>query len=104
MTEIEKICDEVAIIDKGKMIEHASVESLVTNKESDNVMIEVLYSDRLKELGLPLSGETTIKTTQEEICRVLEICQKHDIVLKQINFGSSNLEKHFLEMTSEEHV
>ena len=99
MGEIEKICDEVAIIDNGKLVEQSRVESLVTNRENDNVLVEVMYRDTLKKLAVTFVNETTIKTTEGELCSVLEMCKKHKIVLKQINYGSHNLEKYFLEKT-----
>lgn len=99
MSEIEKICDEVAIIDNGKLIEQTKTESLLTNVESNNVMIEVIYSDKLKKFGFSFVNKTTIKTTEAELCDVLKICKKHNIILKQINYGSTNLEKYFLEKT-----
>ena len=33
MNEIEKICDEVAIISNGKLVEQSSIENLQTNLE-----------------------------------------------------------------------
>ena len=99
MNEIEKICDEVAIIDHGKLIEQNSVENLITNKNSDSVSVEVVYSKNLKELGFDMSSETTIQTKEAELFTILELCKKHNISIKQINYGSSNLEKHFLDIT-----
>jgi len=99
MNEIEKICDEVAIIDHGKLIEQNSVENLITNKNSDSVSVEVVYSKNLKELGFDMSSETTIRTKEAELFTMLELCKKHNISIKQINYGSSNLEKHFLDIT-----
>jgi ABC-2 type transport system ATP-binding protein len=99
MNEIEKICDEVAIIDHGKLLEQNSVENLITNKNSDSVSVEVVYSNNLKELGFDMSSETTIRTKEAELFTILELCKKHHISIKQINYGSSNLEKHFLDIT-----
>ncbi len=99
MAEIEKICDEVAILENGKLIEQNTLESLVTNRENDDILIEVIYSDTLKELAVTFVNETTIKTTERELCVVLEMCKKYEIILRQINYGSNNLEKYFLEKT-----
>lgn len=99
MNEIEKICDEVAIINDGKLIEQNSVENLITNRDSDSVSIEVIYSKNIDKLELDISSENVIRTTESELFTTLELCKKHNISVKQINYGSSNLEKYFLEIT-----
>lgn len=99
MNEIEKICDEVAIINQGRLIEQNSLENLITNRVSDSVRIEVVYADILKSLEIDLIDETIIKTKESDLCSVLELLKQHDVLVKQVNYGSSNLEKHFLDIT-----
>ncbi len=101
MTEIEKICDEVAIISEGKLVEQDRLENLLSNKVSDNVSIEVIYSDVLKTLALEFIDETTIKTTQSELSSLLETLSANTVAIKQIRYGSTNLEKHFLDITGQ---
>ena len=99
MNEIEKICDEVAIISHGKLIEQNSLENLVSNRDSEKITIEVIYAESLKSLGLTLIGETTIQIKESELFATLELLKKANVSLKNINYGSTNLEKHFLEIT-----
>jgi len=99
MNEIEKICDEVAVIDHGKLVEQNFVENLITNRNSDSVSVEVIYSKNLKELGFDMSSETTIRTKESELFYTLELCKKNNIAIKQINYGTTNLEKYFLDIT-----
>lgn len=99
MNEIEKICDEVAIINQGKLIEQNSLENMITNRVSDSVSIEVVYADVLKSLKIELIDETIIKTKESDLCSVLELLKQHGVLIKQINYGSNNLEKHFLDIT-----
>ncbi|MDA3909681.1 MAG: ABC transporter ATP-binding protein [Sulfurimonas sp.] len=101
MNEIEKICDEVAIISQGKLIEQDRVENLITNRSSESISIEVIYSDNLESLGLNVINETTIQTKESELFATLELCKKHNISIKQINYGSTNLEKYFLKITGD---
>lgn len=101
MNEIEKICDEVAIISHGKLLEQNSVENLITNRSGDSVSVEVVYSKNIEKLGFDMSSETTIRTKESELFATVELCKKHNISIKQINYGSSNLEKHFLEITGD---
>lgn len=99
MTEIERICDEVAIISEGTLIEQDSLENLLTNKVSDKVSVEVIYSDVLETMDLNLVDRTTIQTSESELSVVLELLKKNDISVKQVRYGSTNLEKHFLDIT-----
>lgn len=104
MNEIEKICDEVAIINQGKLIEQNSLENMITNRVSDSVSIEVVYADVLKSLKIELIDETIIKTKESDLCSVLELLKQHGVLIKQINYGSNNLEKHFLDITGAQNV
>ncbi len=104
MNEIEKICDEVAILSNGKLIEHDSIENLISNKSSDHVSIEVVHNQNLDSLGLKLFNETTIQTSESDLCTTLALCKEYNIAIKQIQYGRTNLEKHFLEITGETDV
>ncbi len=99
MTEIERICDEVAIISEGKLIEQDTLENLLTNKVSDKVSVEVIYRDVLDSLNLECSDKTTIETSEAELASVLDALKNSDIPIKQVRYGSTNLEKHFLDIT-----
>jgi len=99
MNEIEKICDEVAIIDKGQLIEHSSVEDLISNRNTDTITIQTVYSSKAHDLGLNFIDDTTIQSVESNLCDILQICKENNILIKNINYGSSNLEKHFLQKT-----
>ena len=99
MNEIERICDEVAIIDKGKLVKQDRLDNLLSNRVSDKVLVETIYSKDTANLGLKLLDETVIETSQSDLATVLEHLEKNEIFIKQIRYGSSNLEKYFLEVT-----
>lgn len=99
MTEIEKICDEVAIISEGRLVEHNTLENLLSNKVSDKVIVEVIYNENLDSLDLTLIDETAIETNSDDLSQVLETLKQNEIHIKQIRYGSTNLEKHFLDIT-----
>ena len=99
MTEIERICDEVAIIDNGKLVETDSLENLLSNRVSDKVFVETIYSESLKSLGFDLKDDSTVETTQDKLFSTLETLSENSVAVKQIRYGSTNLEKHFLDLT-----
>jgi len=99
MTEIERICDEVAIINEGKLIEQDTLENLLTNKVSESVSVEVVYRDTLESMDLNFIDENIIGTSESELSSILELLKKSEISVKQIRYGSTILEKHFLDIT-----
>lgn len=100
MNEIERICDEVAIIDKGALVKQDKLDNLLSNRVSDKVLVETIYSATLQEMDCTLLDETIIQTNQENLPAVLKMLEENKIFIKQIRYGSSNLEKYFLEVTS----
>ncbi len=104
MNEIEKICDEVAIIDQGKIIKQDKLENLLSNRKLNKVLIETVYNQKIKDLKLNLKDESLIEANQEELPQILKILNKNDIFIKQIYFGTTNLEKYFLEATDQDDV
>ena len=101
MTEIEKICDEVAIIHEGKLIKQDTLENLLSNKVSSTITVEVIYNNILKNLDLDFYDDVMIKTTQSKLYSVIDLLNKNNVLLKQIKYGSINLEKYFLDITGE---
>jgi len=99
MHEIEYICDEVAIIDKGRLVKQDKLDNLLSNQASDKVLIESVASPKINSLGLKLLDKNFIETTQDELCRVLDVLEKNNIYVKQIKYGVTDLENYFLEVT-----
>lgn len=100
MNEIERICDEVAIIDKGTLIKQAKLDELLSNRASDKVLVETIYNEKLSLLGVKLLDATTIENSQKELVELLHILEQNKVFIKQIRYGSTNLEKYFLEVTA----
>ncbi|WP_321778453.1 ABC transporter ATP-binding protein [Sulfurimonas sp.] len=99
MTEIERICDEVAIIDKGKLIKQDLLDNLLSDKLSDKILIEIIHSDKVNNLNFNITNDSMIETNKEELFSIIEKLDEHKINIKQIKYGASNLEKYFLEVT-----
>ena len=102
MTEIEKICDEVAIINDGKLVEQNTLENLLSNKVSDLISIEVIYKEVLKTLNVTFIDESTLQTTADELFDTINLLNTSEVPIKQIRYGATNLEKYFLNVTGVE--
>jgi len=99
MAEIERICDEVAIINHGELIEQDTLDNLLSNKTSDVVSIEIIYQERVNSLGLSVRDSSFIQTKESELFDTLNLLKKNKIAIKQIRYASTNLEKYFLDVT-----
>jgi ABC-type multidrug transport system ATPase subunit len=99
MAEIERICDEVAIISHGKLVKQDTLINLLSNKMSDVVSIEIIYQERVNSLGLSVRDSSFIQTKESELFDTLNLLKKNKIAIKQIRYGSTNLEKYFLDIT-----
>ena len=87
MNEIEKICDEVAIISKGQLIKQDLLENLLSNKQSQKIQIELTNNDEI------------IETNKDEFISTIQKLNQDNINIKQIKYGTTDLEKYFLEVT-----
>lgn len=112
MPEIEKICDDVAIIDHGRIIRQGSLKTLLQGEEGDSVIIELLYAGKVqldnlagKYKGLEVIDAGTLMTTHftaAEMGNLLTALEEDNIAVKQIRYGTTNLEALFLRLTSQE--
>lgn len=100
MAEIEKVCDEVAIIDKGKLLNKDLLVNLLSNRVSDTILIEIIQNDRVRTLDIGLRDDRYIETTKESLFGVIRLLGENKIFIKQIKFGSTDLERYFIEVTN----
>lgn len=99
MNEIERICDEVAIIEKGELIIQDKLDNLLSNRISQKILIEIVYNEKIHSLDIELLSDSLIQTTQDELYDLIDKLNANKINIKQIKYGSTNLEKYFLEVT-----
>ena len=110
MPEIEKICDEVAIINAGKIIKQGTLESMLTNESADQLIIEV-YETPLVKLqdacskmsALGVIDESSLILEGKESKRVsdaLSLLEAESIAVKNIRYGTTTLESLFISLTS----
>lgn len=110
MPEIEKICDEVAIINAGKIIKQGSIESMLTNESADQLILEV-YETPLATLEVTCTKMASLSVIDENslmlegkesdtVARALALLEAENIGVKNIRYGTTTLESLFINLTS----
>ena len=102
MDEAEVLCDEIAIMDAGKIIAEGSPEELL-QKQYDGLIIELPLSDINDDLATlehsvhPNRGVVEISTSDVSAC--LAELTRHVSNLNRIKIRQPNLEDLFLDLT-----
>ena len=110
MPEIEKICDDVAIMNAGKIVKQGSISSLINNQESQQVIVE-LYSHSSVQLPLSIMNMEAVSvvdattlllehSSSELVAQVISELEQQHIKVKQIRYGATTLESLFINLTS----
>ncbi len=112
MDEIEKICDEAAIINHGEIIAQGSLDALLQTANDNSAIIELHYSDQtsLHLLTdcidtLQVIDGSTLKLKQQNstnMSALLKILETKQIAVKQIRYQSMDLESLFITLTASE--
>ncbi|WP_345976818.1 ABC transporter ATP-binding protein [Sulfurimonas sp. HSL3-7] len=110
MPEIEKICDEVAIINAGRIIRQGSIESMLVNEHGNALVIEI-YETPLELLqacsdameGLKVIDESTLMLNSKEsasVAKALALLEADNIGIRALRYGTTTLESLFINLTS----
>jgi ABC-2 type transport system ATP-binding protein len=102
MEEAQYLCDEVAIMDYGKIIAQGTPSELI--RQYSRGITVILPRDRLalKANGFPLpvrEVKDTIEIKTDDVNQCLEQLISHDVDLSDITVRSPNLETVFLNLT-----
>ncbi len=85
MQEVEQLCDEIAIIDNGKIIKHGKLQDIL----NENTTAKVVCDDNSYEVSL------------DQLPSILDDFIQNNKTVKSIDYGH-NLEKYFLNLTNKE--
>lgn len=110
MEEIEKICDDVAILHHGKILCHDSLENLLQQNNGNCAIIECMHTDH-EQLGAIASrheGTKRLNTkslilhqqSSKKLSALLADLEAEHIQPKHIHFDSTSLESLFIRLTS----
>jgi ABC-2 type transport system ATP-binding protein len=112
MQEIEKICDEVAIINHGKIVAQGILGEMLQGKGASSVVFEIdeipmarlqLIAEKLDGLT-PASGTSLLFVSRKSnrISSVLQLLETEGVAIREIHYSATSLESLFIHLTSEE--
>lgn len=115
MEEAEQLCDNIAIIDKGKIIARGSLDELLkgnngqsmvfrTNSPVSSGVIEEIKSFTFVEKITSANSKTDISIkdgagTKNSLAEILEVIRAAGLVITSLTMGATNLEQLFLQLT-----
>lgn len=109
MPEIEKICDHVAIINKGNIIKQGDISAMLAT-EGNQVTIELYEVEQARlqtcceqcpELSILTPTTLSLAVNDPDAVHlVLQLLSNRSIKIKQINYATTNLESLFISLTS----
>jgi ABC-2 type transport system ATP-binding protein len=107
MDEIEQISDEIAVIDKGKIILHDDKQAILTRADDVLIRVEKMDTAAVQELqqidGIHVDRESVrIKQDEnfnEHMAAVFDVFQTHTVRVKDAVYGHKTLEELFLKLT-----
>jgi len=110
MPEIEKICDEVAIINAGEIIKQGSIESMLSSDDVSEVIIEIRETPTVelercldKYSNISIVDESTLMLdtkASSAVAEILTLLEKSDIAVRNVRYGTTTLESLFIALTS----
>lgn len=105
MDEAQRLCDEIAIMDRGRIIAQGSPRELVSSHFAD-VLIELPRADFTPAArALPLrviEGTERVEITTDDIDQTLKALMAVHVPLRNLRIRPPNLEDLFLELTGKE--
>ncbi len=110
MPEIEKICDEVAIINAGEIIKSGTMEQMLNNASASQVIFEIYETpletlEMLSAQGSALSVVDSMHLLLDEkssqaVAKTLDLLENAGIMVKNVRYGTTTLESLFINLTS----
>lgn len=104
MEEIETLCDTVAFLDKGKIVDKGTVSELINRHSEPSISINAIIPEDLitSEKAIKKDkNEWIIMTTKplEKLIEIANICKDNNIEPNQLSFVQPKLEEIFFKLT-----
>ncbi len=110
LDEVEKVCDHVAILKKGKLLTHGRVDDVLSDEECFLVCSEHIpalrsamnqFPDVLRIVDTPDGIECYFHKSTTSPWRINDFCFEKGIVLSQLYTKKKRLEEKFFELTND---
>lgn len=110
LSEVELICDRVAILNKGQIIKVGSVDSITKKQDEYEIRLGVVVSTEVltqaRTIAVSAEQEGTllriVARDREEMNRVLDLLRANSIPVDSITQRKSTLEESFIELIRSE--
>jgi ABC-2 type transport system ATP-binding protein len=108
LSEMELMCDRVAILQQGKLVDVMPIEDLTANQEQtyviqaepqEQAMTAMMGMNGLKGVKFVQEGRIEVTAERERIPDLLSELMQNDIRIYGVQMVSRSLEDRFLEMT-----
>ena len=106
--EAEKLCDKIAIINKGDIIANGNTDSLISNMGTSHIIIEGNFNDQSEFSDLTWkyfieNNKLFIETNKpdSDIIKIIDFMNKKDLTIDTIKTKKSTLEEIFIKLTNE---
>ncbi len=108
LEEAEELCDEIAIIDRGRMVAHGRKEQLL--RQLDEKQLTITLADTpaalppaLQEMGAELDAQGRLvlryRPSRAQVGRILEAVRAAGLVITDLATREADLEELFLRLT-----
>jgi ABC-2 type transport system ATP-binding protein len=111
LSEVEMICDRVAILNKGDLIKEGNVDDLTKSEDVFVIHTVETLSTELKQKILAIdsnagAGENEIHTEAgiDKLNQVIDLLRKNKIQLKTVNQKTSSLEELFINVIKKDNT
>jgi ABC-2 type transport system ATP-binding protein len=108
LEEAEKLCNQIAIISNGQIIENTSKRELLRKLDKETFVFDtkapVEHVIPLEHVSFMVTDKTTIEATlskEQSLNTLFEHLNKQDIIIESMRNKSNRLEELFLEMVEE---
>ena len=105
MEEVEKLCDEVAFIDQGKIIEHGTIDSLMAKYSTPSIFVKGkdVLPDHLLTDEKSVKEQNGYKITDNEPLKIMKeiiiYCEMNHRVIDRLELIKPRLEEVFFILT-----
>ncbi|WP_461181840.1 ABC transporter ATP-binding protein [Virgibacillus kimchii] len=105
MEEVEKLCDYVAFLDRGRMVEHGAINELLLQYAIPSIYIKgnSFYPDKLQQFGTVSSEEDAFliyaKDPLQTMENLISYCRSNKLAVEHLELARPRLEDVFFSLT-----